>query len=244
MQTLIKGRIISIVLACSLLTLLFHTGAFAKDYTRSCRASYSVHPSSIRDGNSYTFEFSGRGTIGYYNPNKARERARRNIDECIDTHWRRYTATSRPDQCTNSNQVYDYPLNSLAVDIPGNICRLNPGHDSISVSITVVYSGDKGCTLDNNSWNRHITRNHLVNCPTREFEENIDRPGMDIRSFVPTAPQPELCREACIAESGCEAWTFVRPGGGQGPGGRCWLKSGVPGARRNNNCVSGVLTPM
>ena len=135
----------------------------AKDYTRTCHARYSVCPSSFR-GVCWNFDFDGKGTIGYYNPNKARERARHNLDECIDTHWQRYTATGRPAECTAANQIYNYPVNSLIVDLSRNVCRLNPGHQTIQVGIGVIYSGQDGCTLSNNSWNRSITRNHTVFC--------------------------------------------------------------------------------
>lgn len=222
--------------------LVFENVALAKNYTRSCKAKYSVNPTSFR-GTSWTFEFTGKGTIGYYNPNEARRRARRNIDECIDTHWRRYTASGRPRECTEANQIYSYPVGSLISDISRNICRLNPGHSSISVSITVGYSGKEGCYLDNNSWGRVITRNLLITCPGAEFEPNTDRPGSDIRSLNLPRPDPNLCREACVGESRCRAWTYVRPGV-QGPSARCWLKHSVPPARRNTNCTSGVLTEL
>ncbi|THB79847.1 MAG: hypothetical protein D6B25_00215 [Desulfobulbaceae bacterium] len=140
--------------------------ASAKTYTRSCGAKYTVSPSSFR-GTSWSFSFTGKGKIGYYNPNKARERARRNIDECIDTHWARRTATGRPAECSQSNLIYNYPVGSMIVDLSTNICRLNPGHDTIRVNIGVLYSGKAGCTLSNNSWQRNVVRNFQVHCPTQ-----------------------------------------------------------------------------
>lgn len=233
------------IIGFSALLLLIGGEAAAKNYTRSCGARYSVTPTSISGGHAYTFQFQGRGTVGYYNPNEARRRARRNIDECIDTHWAHRTATSRPDQCRESNQVYNYPLNSWAVDIRRNICRLNPGHDTITVTVNVLYSGDKGCYLRNNSWSRTIARGYVVHCAAgSEFESNVDRPGMDIRSInLPAGAHPSACRNACLREPGCRAWTYVRAGV-QGPQPRCWLKSGVPRARRSNCCTSGVITEL
>ena len=217
----------------------------ARDYTRSCSARYIVSPTSIRGGASWQFDFTGRGTVGAYAIiNKARERARRNIDECIDTHWRRYTATGRPRECTGANQVYNYPVGCLACEIQRNICRLNPGHAAITVAINATYSGDRGCTLDNNSWMREIARNHTVTCPGAEFEPNTDRPGSDIRSIdLPEGARPNACRVACIREDRCRAWTYVRPGV-QGPSAKCWLKDRVPRARHNTNCTSGVPAEM
>ena len=69
------------------------------------------------------------------------------------------------------------------------------------------------------------------------FEKNIDRPGRDY-SHAPSRGASD-CSFACQAENRCRAWTYVRPGI-QGPSGRCWLKSAVPGAVRNSCCTSGV----
>ncbi len=211
------------------------------DVTRSCGASYSVCPSG--GGSCWSFDFTGRGTVGYFNPNEARRRARHNIDECIDTHWRNYTSTGRPQQCTSSNQVYGYGVGSLIVDMSRNICRRNPGRSSVVVSIRAIYSGDRGCTLRNNSWNREIARNHTVRCPGAEVEPNTDRPGSDYRSFFLNRPVPDLCRSQCARENRCKAYTYVKPGV-QGRRAKCWLKHSVPAARHNTNCVSGVKTDM
>ena len=69
------------------------------------------------------------------------------------------------------------------------------------------------------------------------FEQNIDRPGRDYKNSLSRGASD--CSFACQAENQCRAWTYVRPGI-QGPFGRCWLKSTVPGAVRNNCCTSGV----
>lgn len=67
----------------------------------------------------------------------------------------------------------------------------------------------------------------------------IDRPGRDYRNFTLPANDPSLCQRACVRESQCVAWTFVRPGV-QGSGARCWLKNAVPREVRNDCCVSGT----
>ncbi len=77
---------------------------------------------------------------------------------------------------------------------------------------------------------------------TTTAEENEDRPGMDYRNFDLTGGQDLIdCRKACNQDARCEAYTYVKPGI-QGPNARCWLKSGIPGARSNACCVSGVKT--
>jgi len=75
--------------------------------------------------------------------------------------------------------------------------------------------------------------------PAAGLEVNIDRPGWDIQNFDLPAPQPDLCRDACMRDGRCRAFTYVNPGV-QGPHPRCWLKGGVPNAVPNSCCVSGV----
>jgi 1-phosphatidylinositol phosphodiesterase len=71
------------------------------------------------------------------------------------------------------------------------------------------------------------------------LEVNVDRPGYDFRNFDLPQPRPELCREACMREGQCLAFTYVNPGF-QGPSARCWLKTAVPQAIPSNCCISGV----
>ncbi len=76
--------------------------------------------------------------------------------------------------------------------------------------------------------------------PRRGFEYNIDRPGLDYKSFDLPYADPGLCKSACDADPKCKAWTYVKPNTIQGPNPRCWLKFGVPSPVRNNCCISGV----
>jgi hypothetical protein len=224
--------------ACLALATLAADEAGASDYTRSCRARWSVGPTSFR-GQSWSFEFEGRGTVGYYNPNEARRRARGNIDECLTTHWaNRYAA--RPNQCTQSNGIHSYAVGCLSQAIIQNICRLNPGHQTITVMATASYSGDTGC-IEHNNWMSTIARDYVVTCPGLEFEQNVDRPGMNLRNFNLDRAEYGLCQTACANDSRCQAWTYVRPGV-QGTGARCWLKSGVPAPVVSSCCTSGVPT--
>jgi 1-phosphatidylinositol phosphodiesterase len=71
------------------------------------------------------------------------------------------------------------------------------------------------------------------------FEVNMDRPGFDYRNFDLPQPRPEMCREFCMREGPCRAFTYVKPGV-QAPGARCWLKTGVPRATPSDCCISGV----
>jgi hypothetical protein len=70
-------------------------------------------------------------------------------------------------------------------------------------------------------------------------EVDVDRPGQDYRSFEIDQTNPGPCETACVAESACRAWTYVKPGI-QGPRARCWLKSAVPQAYTSSCCISGI----
>lgn len=72
------------------------------------------------------------------------------------------------------------------------------------------------------------------------MEQNTDRPGVDIRHFVPPSADPTLCQQACREDTQCKAWTYVKPNTVQGPSPNCWLKQTAPPARRNSCCVSGA----
>jgi hypothetical protein len=74
------------------------------------------------------------------------------------------------------------------------------------------------------------------------FEPNVDRPGLDYRSFDLASPDPAQCANACSGEPECRAYTYVNPGL-QGPKARCWLKNGIPGQRPDKCCTSGVIRP-
>jgi hypothetical protein len=75
-------------------------------------------------------------------------------------------------------------------------------------------------------------------------EIGIDRPGNDLRpGFDLLRADPGLCRSACLDDPDCKAYTYVLPGY-QGPEARCWLKSAIPAAVKNDCCISGVRTIM
>jgi hypothetical protein len=68
---------------------------------------------------------------------------------------------------------------------------------------------------------------------TGEFEVGIDRPGAEITNvFVPNAT---VCRQFCIGNSQCRAYTFSS-------GGSCSLKRAIPGWKAStcSGCTSGI----
>ncbi len=63
--------------------------------------------------------------------------------------------------------------------------------------------------------------------------------GDDYSNFSPSSLDPKLCQDACRSDAKSAAWTYVNPGV-QGTEARCWLKSQVPPASRNECCTSGI----
>jgi len=76
---------------------------------------------------------------------------------------------------------------------------------------------------------------------TAALETNVNRPGSDYRSFDLASGRPEECRDTCLVEPQCLAFTYVNAGV-QGPNARCWLKSAVPTPNPDGCCISGVKT--
>jgi hypothetical protein len=70
------------------------------------------------------------------------------------------------------------------------------------------------------------------------FEMNASRPGADYRIFE-IAPHPEICRNVCLGEAPCAAFSYVAPGV-EGPSARCRLKRAVPPLVADACCVSGI----
>jgi uncharacterized protein YkwD len=76
-------------------------------------------------------------------------------------------------------------------------------------------------------------------CDVRSLEQGTDRPGKDYKNFDLERPDPCACMDSCTGDSRCQAFTYVEPGI-QGEKARCWLKNAVPGPESNPGCISGV----
>lgn len=206
----------------------------ARDYTRSCSATISFGPSG---GTYVSHTFTGKATVSTYRPNTARERARNNIDECLDANFANPHG-SLPSACTPVNQVYDYPFNRLHQELALQACNANRGHTSLNINVNVAYRGDVGCLLRNNSWGRTMVTNYRVNCAAQNFEPGTNRPRMDYREFD-TRGGWQACQAQCEAEDRCQAWVHKAPTTPDGPG-HCWLKHGVPDPQPQSGFTSGV----
>ncbi len=70
---------------------------------------------------------------------------------------------------------------------------------------------------------------------------STDRPGLDYKTLELSAPNPDLCENACKKDGKCRAWTYSWPGA-KGPKATCALKTGVPPKRSDTCCISGVIS--
>lgn len=66
-----------------------------------------------------------------------------------------------------------------------------------------------------------------------------DRPGSDFLRVPINRSSPLVCRDLCVNEPACRAWTYVKPGI-QEPDPVCYLKSPAPGLVANSCCISGT----
>ena len=82
----------------------------------------------------------------------------------------------------------------------------------------------------------------LLSAPAHAARDgSTDRPGLNYKTIELSAPNPDLCENACKKEGKCRAWTYSWPGA-KGPKAMCALKSGVPPKRSDTCCISGVLS--
>ncbi|WP_439575140.1 serine hydrolase [Phreatobacter sp.] len=73
--------------------------------------------------------------------------------------------------------------------------------------------------------------------PTPERLWSTDLPGNDYHAFpVPNTARGDVCREACVADARCHAYTLVRPPGGGAGDSSCRLKSPAPVRRVQDHC--------
>ncbi len=79
-----------------------------------------------------------------------------------------------------------------------------------------------------------------VNAPPSGFDyaQAQDLPGQDYNKFMMKGDYVE-CARACDRDPQCRAFTWVKPGV-KGVDAACCLKSGVPVAAQDPNCISGV----
>lgn len=152
------------------------------------------------------------------------------------------------------------PLNSVGPRYPAEV---KPRHSSgpalligvaLGVLLIVGIGGvmwlGKDKTADNSEATKVSNTNASVtNTPHRNsnassginmsVEYDTDRPGADYKEFDLPQARFELCRDACAADVGCKAYTYVKPGV-QGPNARCWLKPNAPATLPSDCCISGV----
>ena len=71
------------------------------------------------------------------------------------------------------------------------------------------------------------------------LEWGVNRGGANYSDFdLPTGASPQVCRQLCLKEDECRAFTYGRA---QKP--HCWLKNAVPGPSPDTPFVSGEVRP-
>jgi len=71
------------------------------------------------------------------------------------------------------------------------------------------------------------------------MDVGVDRPGGDYEDFD-VSDGAKACRQRCLDDDRCQAWTFVGPDAPAGTG-HCWLKDQIPEPRPMQDAVSGVI---
>ena len=69
-------------------------------------------------------------------------------------------------------------------------------------------------------------------------EPATDRQGGDFAQFLMSKPDPQACLKACVANTQCQAFTYVKPGY-QTEQAKCYLKRGGTTATDNAAAFSG-----
>lgn len=90
-------------------------------------------------------------------------------------------------------------------------------------------------------WDR-ANRRWITQADLAGMELGTNRPGRDYTSFLLSRDDPALCRDACMTEARCQAWTYVKPGIQHPRQAKCWLKSSAPAPEPSGCCVSGKKT--
>lgn len=72
------------------------------------------------------------------------------------------------------------------------------------------------------------------------YEENIDHPGGDYRTFDLAKADPKLCQKTCLDEAKCGAWVYRKPEGTTNGRPQCSLKERVLARIDDNLSVSGI----
>jgi hypothetical protein len=72
------------------------------------------------------------------------------------------------------------------------------------------------------------------------LEWGVNRPGGDYVNYSVSPAHPSACRQACVSDPDCRAFTYIEPNV-QSVAARCWLKSRVPTGSVETGRVSGVV---
>jgi len=75
------------------------------------------------------------------------------------------------------------------------------------------------------------------------FEDGVNRPGGDLRTFKLPEGGAEACAAACEKEPKCYAYNYTKAEQAHHGEAECALKHNIPMASKSPCCVSGVIRP-
>ena len=197
--------------------------------------------------------------------NEARRGAREAAQACMSALWRDRFLLQKGDPSAVPECRLDLgaakvirPESVASIDLKRELERAACTGDSnmktarnATAQVFARTYGDPGCGPNLQTVESRFITDYTFDCQAIRAREGLsvkktevtedegwDRPGMDLTSFGRNSPQQ--CKSDCEGNPNCRSWTWVKHGV-QGPGAVCWLKSGVPWAKKNDCCFSGVV---
>lgn len=203
--------------------------------------------------------------------NKCRRRAFKRAHACMSAMWRdrwliheRRLGEAAPEcsgQVTEVTAVFRPDALVAIPDLKTGLeraacCGGSPWAKDFDITREVFKRthGGRGCGTGLRTVGSSFVSNYTFDCKAVRARENCgsidlssagkeagyDRPGMNLAGMPVEKTSPGRCRNACIRNHDCRAWSWVKPGV-NGPGAQCYLKNGIPWAKKNDCCSSGTV---
>ncbi len=122
------------------------------------------------------------------------------------------------------------------------ICDNHYGKYGKANNCNMPCTGDKS-KICGGSWANSVYDVSGIHPPAISYdgmERQTDRPGGDYKHIDLPYPDPNLCKNACMKDPDCKAWTFKMPKPDASDFTECWLKKSIPAPVRKKRFVSGV----
>jgi hypothetical protein len=175
-----------------------------------------------------------------YNADFRRWHWRLGMEQLFFSHQNINPATGKPWYMSNTKRML---LMCGMEDLGNGLCE-----STRQVAPHMQYTPGHALFLNTTGHSIHSERPNFMARHLADFIEpeqigleiDANRQGGDYRSFPMPAANPIACRDACVREHQCRAFTYVRPPS-EGASATCWLKSAQGTKSMNVDCVSGVV---